>query len=189
MTSKAPYPHGDDRLLARIDAHPSILNGRPFIRGSRLSVEEMLGRLANSEIPGVSLEHVGSFDADDVRACIEYARRVLAHERLVALDSIAGLADVERIGERLTLDGELVLEERLDDILGRIARHSRIVDADADLDELDKYQGELARAAFQWSVQLPRRLWQLVREFDNASDPDVRTEAFSKIRSGTFLCQ
>ena len=96
--AKATYPHGDDRLLDRIDTHPAILGGRPFVRGSRLSVEEVLGILAASDTADISAKLAGSVEPDDIRACIEYARRVLTHEHLIPLDSIAGVAVVSQIG-------------------------------------------------------------------------------------------
>ena len=87
---------------------------------------------------------------------------------------------------RLAFDDELGLEKRLDDLLERIAARQTLTDAEPELDELDRLQQELARAAFKWSTQLPNRLRQFVREFDKPDD-DVRTEVFLKIRSGTFL--
>ncbi len=68
-----------------IDVDPAVLVGKPVIRGSRLAVEFIIGLLASgwsfdqilAEYPGVT--------AEDIRACLAYAREVLQQERAFPL--------------------------------------------------------------------------------------------------------
>jgi uncharacterized protein (DUF433 family) len=66
----------------RIIAGPTILVGKPVVRGTRLAVEFVLDLLA----AGWSFEDVLANDPgltiEDVRACIAYAKDVLSHERV-----------------------------------------------------------------------------------------------------------
>ncbi len=69
----------------RIHADPAALAGKPVIKGTRLSVEFVIGLLAEGwsaadierEYPGVA--------AEDVTACLAYARDALGAERVFAL--------------------------------------------------------------------------------------------------------
>jgi uncharacterized protein (DUF433 family) len=69
-------------LLGRITADPAIFGGKPIIRGRRLAVEHVLGMLAAGDTPETMLEGYPWLEADDIRACLLYARRVVGHERV-----------------------------------------------------------------------------------------------------------
>lgn len=76
------FPTMNDRqLLERIVTDPSIFGGKPVIRGRRLAVEHVLGMLAAGDDTAVILEHYPWLEADDVRACLTFARRLVGHER------------------------------------------------------------------------------------------------------------
>ncbi|MCC6580135.1 MAG: DUF433 domain-containing protein [Phycisphaeraceae bacterium] len=66
----------------RITLHPDVLGGKPVIRGTRLSVEFIVGLLAG----GWSVEDVVREYADitreDVQACLAYAHQLLAEEKV-----------------------------------------------------------------------------------------------------------
>lgn len=72
----------DDTLLQRITANPEIFGGKPIIRGMRISVELILGLLAQGEKPEAILADYPDLESDDIRACIAYARAVIAHDKL-----------------------------------------------------------------------------------------------------------
>jgi len=71
----------------RIEINPEVCNGRPIIRGTRVSVETVLAYLG----AGDSIEDVISahprLQREDVLASIEYARRLSAARSTVLLAS------------------------------------------------------------------------------------------------------
>ena len=69
-------------LLKRITVNPKICGGKPIIRGRRLAVEHVLGMLAAGDTPETILEGYPWLEAEDVRACLVYAHRVVARERV-----------------------------------------------------------------------------------------------------------
>ena len=72
----------DADLLKRITINPKIFGGKPIIRGRRLAVEHVLGMLAAGDTPETILEGYPWLEAKDVRACLVYAHRIVAHERV-----------------------------------------------------------------------------------------------------------
>ena len=75
----------ETKLLERITVDPKIFGGKPIIRGRRLAVEYVLGMLAAGDSPGTILSGYPWLEPEDVRSCLEYARRVVAHERIEPL--------------------------------------------------------------------------------------------------------
>ncbi len=69
-------------LLKRITVNPKIFGGKPIIRGRRLAVEHVLGMLAAGDTPETILEGYPWLEAEDIRACLVYAHRIVAHERV-----------------------------------------------------------------------------------------------------------
>jgi len=69
-------------LLSRITWNPEIFGGKPIIRGRRLAVEHVLGMLAAGDDQETILEGYDCLEPDDIRACLEYALRVVGHERI-----------------------------------------------------------------------------------------------------------
>jgi uncharacterized protein (DUF433 family) len=69
-------------LLKRITVNPKIFGGKPIIRGRRLAVEHVLGMLAAGDTPETILEGYAWLEPEDIRACLVYAHRVVAHERV-----------------------------------------------------------------------------------------------------------
>ena len=71
----------------RIEINPEVCNGRPIVRGTRISVETVLAYLgAGDDITDV-LEAHPLLEREDVLACIEYARRLSAIRSTVLLAS------------------------------------------------------------------------------------------------------
>jgi uncharacterized protein (DUF433 family) len=72
----------EDALLRRITTNPSIFSGKPIIRGRRLAVEHVLGMLAAGDTQDGVLAEYPWLEREDVQACLLYARRIVAHERI-----------------------------------------------------------------------------------------------------------
>lgn len=70
------------KLLDRITINPQIFGGKPIIRGRRLAVEHVLGMLAAGDKTEDILAAYPWLEADDIRACIAYAHRLVSHERV-----------------------------------------------------------------------------------------------------------
>ena len=69
-------------LLKRITVNPKIFGGKPIIRGRRLAVEHVLGMLAAGDTTEVILRGYPWLEAEDIRACLVYAHRMVGHERV-----------------------------------------------------------------------------------------------------------
>jgi uncharacterized protein (DUF433 family) len=72
-------------LLKRIMVNPRIFGGKPIVRGQRLAVEHVLGMLAAGDTVETLLEAYPWLEADDIRACLLYARKVVSEERIETL--------------------------------------------------------------------------------------------------------
>lgn len=72
---------GDD-LLRRITVNPDIFGGKPIVRGRRLAVEHVLDMLARGDTLETILDGYPWLEREDIQACLEYARRLVAHERI-----------------------------------------------------------------------------------------------------------
>ncbi len=75
----------ENQLLERITVNPAIFGGKPIIRGRRLAVEHILGMLAAGDTAQTILEGYPWLEPDDITACLIYARRLVAHERIEPL--------------------------------------------------------------------------------------------------------
>lgn len=72
----------DDNLLKRITVDVGIFGGKPIVRGRRLAVEHVLGMLAAGDTNETILTEYPWLEPEDIRACIAYAHRIVAHERI-----------------------------------------------------------------------------------------------------------
>jgi uncharacterized protein (DUF433 family) len=72
----------EDELLKRITINPAFFGGKPVIRGRRLAVEHVLGMLAAGDTAETVLAGYPWLEAEDVQACLVYARRLVANERV-----------------------------------------------------------------------------------------------------------
>lgn len=75
----------ETRLLERITFNPEIFGGKPIIRGRRLAVEHVLGMLAAGDTAQDIVAAYDWLELDDIRACLVYAQRIVAHERVEPL--------------------------------------------------------------------------------------------------------
>ena len=72
----------EQKLLERITVDPRIYGGKPIIRGRRLAVEHVLGMLAAGDRPDEIMDAYEWLQLEDIQACLIYARRLVAHERV-----------------------------------------------------------------------------------------------------------
>jgi len=69
-------------LLRRITSDPVIFGGKPIVRGRRLAVEHILSMLAAGDSGQDILNAYPFLEPDDIRACMLYAYKLVAHERV-----------------------------------------------------------------------------------------------------------
>ena len=69
-------------LLSRITVKSGIFGGKPTVRGLRIKVENVLALLEQGVTPEEILEDYPDLEMDDVRACLAYARFLVANEHL-----------------------------------------------------------------------------------------------------------
>ena len=70
------------KLLERITVNPAIFGGKPIIRGRRLAVEHVLSMLAAGDSVDDLLVGYDWLEREDIQACLAYAHRLVAHERV-----------------------------------------------------------------------------------------------------------
>jgi uncharacterized protein (DUF433 family) len=73
-------------LLERITVNPAIFGGKPIIRGLRISVEMILDLLSQGVAEDELLEDYPDLELEDLRACLAYAKAVIANEELESVN-------------------------------------------------------------------------------------------------------
>ena len=63
----------------RITVSPDICNGKPVIRGTRITVQTVLEFLAAGDSIEDLLEEYPALKRDDVQACFDYASKLMAN--------------------------------------------------------------------------------------------------------------
>lgn len=66
----------------RIVVDPKVLTGKPVIKGTRLSVDFVVGLLADGWSQDDVLQQYPGITKEDIAACLNYARDVLSAERV-----------------------------------------------------------------------------------------------------------
>jgi uncharacterized protein (DUF433 family) len=67
----------NESLLERIHINPKVMVGKPVIKGTRLTVEYILGLLAHGEtVEGIIAEYEG-LKPEDIQACLLFASKSL----------------------------------------------------------------------------------------------------------------
>ena len=67
---------------SRIVLDPAILAGKPVIRGTRLSVDFIIGLMADGWSEADILRNYPGLTREDLAACLAYARDVLKSEKV-----------------------------------------------------------------------------------------------------------
>ena len=71
----------------RIEEKAEVLGGKPVIKGSRLSVEFLLGLMAAGWEQREILENYPGLSREDLLACLQYAQELLETEQIVPLSA------------------------------------------------------------------------------------------------------
>jgi uncharacterized protein (DUF433 family) len=71
----------------RIDIDPTVMMGKPVIRGTRITVELILRKLGEGTSEGDLLADYPHLTTEDVRAAVAYGAASVAHEEVVLLPS------------------------------------------------------------------------------------------------------
>ncbi len=71
-------------LLKRVVVNPKIMLGKPVIKGTRLTVEIIIEKLAYGETIEDLKRDYPFITEDDIRAALLYAAKRLAHEEVYA---------------------------------------------------------------------------------------------------------
>ena len=69
----------------RIEINPAIMMGKPIIRGTRITVELILRKLADGATEAELLEDYPHLGVEDIRAAVAYGAASVAHEEVVLL--------------------------------------------------------------------------------------------------------
>jgi uncharacterized protein (DUF433 family) len=69
----------------RITIDPAVLAGKPIISGTRISVEFVVGLLAQGWSVDDVLNEYDHITREDVQACLVYAHQLLTDEKLYPL--------------------------------------------------------------------------------------------------------
>lgn len=69
----------------RIVVDPSVLAGKPIVKGTRISVEFVIDLLARGWTTSQVLGEYDHLTPEDVQACLAYASHVLRSERVYVL--------------------------------------------------------------------------------------------------------
>lgn len=88
------YPHvgtwlnlsmGEHQLLTRITCDLGVMTGKPVIKGTRLTVEYILTRLAHGSAPGDILAEYDGLVPEDIQACLLFAAHALSESAFMPL--------------------------------------------------------------------------------------------------------
>jgi uncharacterized protein (DUF433 family) len=71
-------------LLERITVNPKQCGGRPCVRGMRIRVMDVLDLFSSGLTVEQILDEMPDLEADDLKACLAYARRRMDHPVLAA---------------------------------------------------------------------------------------------------------
>ena len=71
----------------RISIDPKVCHGQACIKGTRISVSQILGMLANGDTTDSLMKAYPSIEHEDILACLEYAAS-LAEEQVTPIEKI-----------------------------------------------------------------------------------------------------
>jgi uncharacterized protein (DUF433 family) len=77
----------DGQLLERIAINPKVMVGKPVIRGTRLTVEYILGLLAHGATAVDILQEYDGLSGVDISACLLFAAGVVGSPTFLAAEN------------------------------------------------------------------------------------------------------
>ena len=72
-----------ENLLSRITVDPEICNGKPIIRGKRITAATVLEFLSAGESHQEILKQYPSLEEEDIAACLYFASEMLKHNYII----------------------------------------------------------------------------------------------------------
>jgi len=75
----------ENKLLSRIVVNPEVMVGKPVIKGTRLTVEYIIGLLARGTTIEDILQEYTGLTKEDIQACLLYASKSLDSTTIVPL--------------------------------------------------------------------------------------------------------
>lgn len=82
LVKRGPTMKTEDQLLDRITVRSDVFGGIPIIRDMRIAVEHVLAMLAAGDSIDVILQEYPDLNEDDIRACLIFANRSIAGEKI-----------------------------------------------------------------------------------------------------------
>lgn len=76
----------EEQLLERITLNPKVMVGKPVIKGTRLTVQYILGLLAQGATTDEILEEYEGLTQQDIQACLLFASKSLESTAFVPLN-------------------------------------------------------------------------------------------------------
>jgi uncharacterized protein (DUF433 family) len=76
----------------RIEINPAVMMGKPVVKGTRITVELILRKLAEGETESELLEDYPHLTLQDIRAAIAYGAASVANEEVVLLSDATDAA-------------------------------------------------------------------------------------------------
>lgn len=67
----------------RITIDPDVMQGKPVIRGTRITVHLLVRKLSEGATEGALLDAYPHLTAEDIRAALAYAADTVSHEEIV----------------------------------------------------------------------------------------------------------
>ena len=74
--------------MDRIAINPSVLCGKPVVRGTRLAVEFIVDLLAQGWLESEILRNYPGITHEDIAACLKYATSLLKAEKIYPFEFI-----------------------------------------------------------------------------------------------------
>ncbi len=74
-------------MAGRIEINPSVMQGKPVVRDTRIPVELVLRKLAEGATFDDLLDAYPRLTTHDIQACLEYAAATIAHEEILSVSS------------------------------------------------------------------------------------------------------
>lgn len=75
----------EQQLLDRITFNPKVMVGKPVIKGTRLTVEYILGLLAHGTTTAEILQEYDGLTQEDIQACLLFAAQSLENTAFMPL--------------------------------------------------------------------------------------------------------
>ena len=71
-----------------VESNPKIMFGKPAIKGTRITVELILGKIADGETVDAILSSYPHLTREQVLACVDYARQSLSLETVYPMATV-----------------------------------------------------------------------------------------------------